>query len=68
MGLLPESDKAILDLRLDACSKRAIPGDCGWLFLFAESLRLDLRDRFDCPLINESGALISLEPRDTSRV
>lgn len=67
-GSLPESDKAILDLRLDGRLKLAVTGECGWLIFRADLLRLELRDMCDWPFAIASGARMSLEPFDTSRV
>lgn len=64
----PESDKAILDLRLVVFPKLPVIGDCGWLILRAPSLRLDLREMSDWPLTKVSGARMSLDPLDTNRV
>lgn len=58
----------MLDLRLAVNPKPAVTGDCGWLILLDDSWRLDLRDMSDGALTIDSGARISTDPRDTSRV
>lgn len=64
----PESDRAILDLRLGAKPKLVVIGDCGWLIRLSRLLRLDRRDRSAWPLTRASGARISFDPLDTKRV
>lgn len=67
-GCRPESDKAILDLRLVVLPKFPVIGDCGWLILRVPLLRLDLREMSDWRLTTTSGARMSLDPPDTNRV